>query len=202
MNEIYFISSVFVFGLIVAITPGPNNLMLFSSALNFGFKKTLPHAIGIWFGNIIMLILCGAGLATVFIGSPLIRQIMKIISIFFILYLAWKFGTTPPKNIKSERVRKPLNIFQASLFQWVNPKAWIFTVGAITLFTTGKNIFKETFTIGYILVLTMIISTTAWSCGGYFLQKLLKSQKQQKIFNIIMGIILALTIIPIIFCNS
>jgi threonine/homoserine/homoserine lactone efflux protein len=198
MGDYYFIIPLFVFGFVMTITPGPNNLMLLSSGVNFGVRSSLRHAYGIWIGNIVMLMTVGFGLGTLFTDFPLIHTLLKIISCIFLLYLAWKFGTTPPKILSCAESRKPLTIIQACTFQWVNPKAWIFTIGAMAAFSKGDNVFSQVLIIICILFIAMIISTFAWLSGGYFLEKILKTSKQQRVFNVFMGIVLALTVVSII----
>ena len=143
MNDAYFLFSVFIFGLAITITPGPNNLMLLSLDVNFAFVKTVPHAID-RAGNLIMFAVCGVGIATVFLDVPSISFIMKLGSVIFIIYSAWKYGTTPTQNVNTDKNVSPLNFFNACLFQWINPKAWIFSITTITLFADKKNSIFET----------------------------------------------------------
>ncbi|MCF7791928.1 MAG: LysE family translocator [Victivallales bacterium] len=203
MDTIYLLITVFIYGITITVTPGPNNFMLLSSGLNFGIRKSLPHCFGIWTGNIIMLTSAALGLAVLFTDYPAIHYLLKILSSAFLLYLSWKFGTTAPKSLNCNNVRsKPLNFFQACLFQWVNPKAWIFSVTSITVFIpSDNNVLRVTLMVVSVLVVTMIISTFIWLTGGFYLEKIFKTPKQQKIFNICLGIILALTVIPILFVN-
>jgi threonine/homoserine/homoserine lactone efflux protein len=127
-----------------------------------------------------------------------VHKLLKIASCIFLLFLAWKFGTTPPKSFDKEKKRSPLTFLQACSFQWVNPKAWIFAIGAIAAFSADNNFFTRIFIISLVLLITMIISTYAWLAGGCYLEKILKTARQQKIFNVSMGIILMVTVFTII----
>jgi hypothetical protein len=111
-----------LFSLVSSITPGPNNLMLMASGANFGFRRTIPHLLGVALGFTLMVLLVGVGLVQVFNAVPVSYQILKIVSVIYLLYLAWKIGTAAQLEGEAGTVGTPFTFLQAALFQWVNPE--------------------------------------------------------------------------------
>ena len=129
-----FISFV-VFGVIAAVTPGPNNVMLTTTGLNFGVRRGVPHLLGICIGFPVMLALIGLGFGTLFEHYPILHEIIKIVGIVYLFYLAWRIAMTRGGVERIER-SKPINFWQAAAFQWVNPKAWIMGSSALAAYTS------------------------------------------------------------------
>ena len=132
------ITALIAFAFVGSITPGPNNLMLMASGTNFGMKRTLPHILGINTGFIVMIFLVGFGLMQVFEMFPATFNILKIISVAYLLYLAWKIATTNTVNNTNTTRANPMSFLQAAFFQWVNPKAWIMILSTITTYTQSS----------------------------------------------------------------
>jgi len=126
------------FALVSSITPGPNNVMVMASGANFGLRRTVPHILGIACGFVVMLLLVGLGLARLFEMFPVIRLVLTVVSALYLLWLAWKIAHAAPFGSDSARGR-PFSFLQAALFQWVNPKAWMMALSAITLYAPGDS---------------------------------------------------------------
>jgi len=122
--------SVLLFALVSTVTPGPNNIMIMTSGVNFGVWRTLPHYLGICFGFPAMVVAISLGLGKVFEAFPQLHLVIKVLGITYLLYLAWRIATTATE-IDGEKTSKPLSFLQAAAFQWVNPKAWVMAVGAL-----------------------------------------------------------------------
>ncbi len=200
--ELYFALVLFAFS--AAITPGPNNVMLMSSGLNYGVRKSLPHLFGICLGFPVMVLLIGVGLGSLFERFPMIHTVIQVLGIVYLLYLAWVIAMTKTHDISSSNA-KPLNFWQAALFQWVNPKAWIMATGAIATYTTlSTNIFQQIGIIALIFLITAFPSAATWLFFGANLKRFLQNPKHQKIFNISMALLLVGSIIPVFvnFVNS
>jgi threonine/homoserine/homoserine lactone efflux protein len=182
-------ASIFLFCFVTSITPGPNNIMLMTSGVNHGVRKTLPHFSGIIIGFPAMVAAIGLGLSVVFLNYPVVHQIIKVIGIAYLLFLAWKIANSSNPNA-SENLREPLTFFQAVAFQWVNPKAWIIAVGAIATYTTVGNVKEQVLVIilGYATVGS--ISMALWLLMGAVLQNFIRNQKQMQLFNICMAVLL------------
>lgn len=191
-----FFLAVFIFSASATITPGPNNIMLMTSGLNFGALRTLPHYLGVCFGFPVMVILIGLGLGFLFERFPVLHQLIQIVGIAYLIYLAWLIANAAPSALNAEQT-KPLSFIQAVLFQWVNPKAWIMATGAVAAFTSGNtDIFMQVLFIALIFLLVTFPGSGLWLFFGVLLKKLFKDPSHQKIFNISMAILLVLSIMP------
>ena len=191
------LTALFAFALITVITPGPNNLMLMASGANFGFRRTVPHMLGIGLGFPSMVFLVGVGVMQLFDLWPLSYVILKVLSVAYLLYLAWKIANAaPPKAAQAEG--KPLTFLQSAAFQWVNPKAWSMALSAITLYAASRDLIAVLWVAG-IYVLVSGISTTSWTVLGQQMRRFLNSPARLRIFNIMMAGLLVATLIPVLW---
>lgn len=195
------ILSIATFTLSTVLTPGPNNIMLLSSGLTFGYKRSLPHIFGIVFGFPVMVVLVGLGIGIIFEQFPFIFTILKVIGILYLFWMAYKIATnTSGYDVDANKESKPFTFFQSALFQWVNPKAWIMAITATTVFvTSAQNSFLQVCTIALIYLLSGVISTNSWALGGVVLNKFIKDEKSVKKFNIAMAVLLVVSVLPFIF---
>ena len=190
-------TALFTFALVTVITPGPNNLMLMASGANFGFRRTVPHMMGIGLGFPSMVFLVGVGVMQVFDLWPTSYSILKVLSVAYLFYLAWKIANAaPPKEAKTEG--KPLTFLQSAAFQWVNPKAWSMALSAITLYAASRDLTAVLWVAGaYVCV--SVISTTSWTVLGQQLRRLLKNSARLRVFNWAMAVLLVATLIPVLW---
>ncbi len=167
--------------------------MLMTSGMHFGIKPSLPHYFGICLGFSLMILIVALGMGVVFTKYDWIRQTLKVIGSIYMLYLAYQIVISHSKPSKQSS-KKPLTFLQASLFQWVNPKAWLMGVGAISIFTLSTHYTYNAIFISVIYFLTCIPCTGAWLIFGKILQSLLKTDRSRIWFNIIMAIALVASI--------
>jgi threonine/homoserine/homoserine lactone efflux protein len=166
-----------------------------TSGANFGIWRSLPHYFGVVFGFILMIILVGTGLVQVFEAYPVSHQILRICSIVYLSYLAWKIAGAKPKSVESRT--KPLTSLQAALFQWVNPKAWAMALTAVTVYAPSQSLAA----IGLIALICGVInmpSVFIWVLLGSKMQRLLSSGVRLKVFNYSMALLLLATLYPVI----
>ena len=190
--------AVFLFALSASITPGPNNVMLMASGMNFGIRASLPHMLGVCLGFTLMVILVGSGLGFIFDRFPLIHEIIKILGILYLLYLAWRIARSAPTSLEGGNPR-PFSFLEAALFQWVNPKAWIMVSGAVAAFTTADGaIHLQVAAITLAFFCVSFPSAGIWLCFGVGLKKLFASPGHQQKFNLAMALILVASILPVI----
>lgn len=206
MQDIYtytMLISIASFTVATSFTPGPNNIMLLSSGLTFGYKRTLGHMFGIVIGFPIMVVAVGLGVGTILQQFPLIYSVLKVVGILYLFWMAWHIANTKKEvSMNKEIDNKPFTFLQIVLFQWVNPKAWIMAVTATTSFTatTDSNyVFIQVLIIAIIYALTCLASSHVWVLGGVFLKKLLEDEKKVHIFNILMALLLILSVVPVLF---
>ncbi len=122
-----------LFAFVSSITPGPNNTMLLSSGVNFGFNRTVPHMLGISCGFAVMVLAVGLGLGAVFKAYPLLYTVLRYAGAAYLLYLAYKIATSGPVRDTGGQEGRPMSFLAAAAFQWVNPKAWVMAIGAIVV---------------------------------------------------------------------
>jgi threonine/homoserine/homoserine lactone efflux protein len=182
------------FCLVTTITPGPNNIMLMTSGLNYGVRKTLPHLFGILVGFPAMVAAIGLGLGTLFLQYPVVHQTVRTVGVAYLLFLAWKIANASNPDA-SDKLKKPLTFFQAVAFQWVNPKAWAITIGALATFTTVGNVTSGVLAIilGYATVGSLCM--VFWLCVGSGLQNLIRDNRYLRYFNITMGVLLSASVV-------
>jgi threonine/homoserine/homoserine lactone efflux protein len=192
----YFVS-LMVFTFVASVTPGPNNIMLFASGINHGVKKSLPHYFGICIGFLVLVAAVGFGLGALFKQSPFLHQVLQIVGALYLAYFAWKIGSANSASSSNE-IRSPITFLEAALFQWVNPKAWVIAIGAISTFTIQSRIAASIATIIAMYFFMGLLAMGIWLTLGASLQRLLNSGKRRRIFNISMAILLLLSIVPIV----
>ena len=180
------------------ITPGPNNAMLTASGMKFGFVRTLPHLLGIPLGHIFQIGLTCFGLANLFLIYPQIQFYMKIICFIYLIYLGWKMiGSF---SMVQKETGRPLKFYEASLFQFINPKAWSIAVTVASGFFPSE----ENIVIGVVFVtLTAAVicfpTISLWALFGSGLRNFIKNEKTKKIIEYILAVLLVLTGIFILF---
>ena len=123
-----------IFATVMFITPGPNNIMLLSSGLTYGFRPTVPHILGITFGFAFMIGAVGVGLGTVFIAYPVLQTILKYAGVAYLVYLAAAIAMSGPVSTDQDAGRRPMTFWGAAMFQWVNVKGWVMVIGTITAY--------------------------------------------------------------------
>lgn len=199
LNVEYYLS-LLLFCVSSSITPGPNNLMMLMSGINFGVKRSLPHYFGILLGFSAMVFLVGMGLAGVFAKFPVLHQIIKYIGAIYMLYLAYQIirSSSSLKEVKS--AHRPLSFFKAVLFQWVNPKAWVMAIGAVSAFTViTLPMVSQVIIISLIYFLVGVPCIAFWLFGGVAVRRYLNNPRYLQIFNVTMGILLIASIILMLF---
>ncbi|QFI38520.1 LysE family translocator [Moritella marina ATCC 15381] len=184
------------FALVSTVSPGPNNIMLMTSGANVGFMRTIPHMLGIIFGFSLMVILVGFGLMGLFSSYPAVQQGLRIVSIFYLLYLAIKIATS--KSMSSAAADyKPMSFLAAASFQWVNPKAWTMVLTAISVYAASTEL-QDILLVSLVFALITVPSVGLWTAAGKKLQSGLQVPHRIKLFNYSMAGLLVFSIVPMI----
>ena len=178
-------------------TPGPNNAMLTTSGMKFGFIRTLPHLIGIPLGHILQIGLTCFGLANLFLLYPQIQFYMKILCFIYLVYLGWKMiGSF---SMVQKETGRPLRFYEASLFQFINPKAWTIAITVASgFFPTEENFLIAVMFITITAAVVCFPSICIWAIFGNSLRVLIKNERTKKITEYILAILLVLTAITIL----
>lgn len=186
--------SFIIYSFVTSITPGPNNIMLAASGVNFGFKRSIPHILGIGIGFGFMVSVVGLGIGSLLSSNIVLYESLKIVGITYLLYLAYKIYHSSSVDTSSNKT-KPLTFLQAAMFQWVNPKAWIMAMGAVTTYLSSQSELYWYLVVGVIYGAIGIPSTGVWALIGEKLQKYIHDQKKLKTFNAVMALLLVLSVI-------
>lgn len=193
-----FLPALLLFTASASFTPGPNNIMIMSSGLNFGVRRSLPHLCGICVGVAVMLIAVGSGVGYLFAKNQYIHEAIKIVGVCYLSYLAWRIATSAP-NKQDDDLARPLTFIQAALFQWVNPKALVMGTSAIATFTTvGSDLAPQIATIVLVFFIMAWPAVATWLLFGASLQRVLGNPKHQKWFNIAMALLLLASMYQVI----
>lgn len=188
-----------LFAFVSSITPGPNNLMLMASGANFGFRRTIPHMLGVALGFVFMVLMVGVGLVQVFDAYPVSYTVLKTGSVAYLLWLAWKIAHAGPVKSGDEQ-GSPMSFMQAAAFQWVNPKAWAMALTAISAYTPDQ-------TIAAILLVSAVFgainlpSVGSWTVLGQQMARLLTNPRRLQVFNWTMALLLVASLYPVIWPN-
>ncbi len=185
-----------LFAFVSSSTPGPNNLMLMASGANFGFARSIPHMLGISVGFMVMMVAVGAGLVQIFDRFPVIYDVLKVASVIYMLWLAWKIANAAP-IIKKAQAGNPMTFLQAAAFQWVNPKAWAMALTAITVYVGDASILW----LGVGACMFAIVnlpSVSMWTVAGQQMQRFLTNPRRLRAYNWTMAALLVASLYPVL----
>ena len=185
------------FYFVMYVTPGPNNAMILTSGIKFGFLKTIPHMTGITIGHVLQTILVCLGLGKIFQMFPEIQNILKIICAVYLLYLGYKIIGSFSK-IKEDGSR-PLKFYEAALFQLVNPKAWtISTMVASGFLPKDERLIIAILFISVTALIICPLSISVWATFGSGIKSLVKNNKKKAFVEYFLAILLLFTAILIV----
>ncbi len=186
-----------LFAFVSSITPGPNNLMLMASGANYGFRRSVPHMLGIGLGFTLMVLLVGVGLVQVFDRFPVSYTVLKLVSVVYLLYLAWKIAHSAPARTGATP-GQPMTFLQAAAFQWVNPKAWAMALTATAAYAPQQ-------TIGAIVLVALVFGTinlpsvSTWVVLGQQMARFLTNPRRLMWFNWTMALLLVASLYPVLW---
>ncbi|MER8571641.1 LysE family translocator [Mesorhizobium sp. M1338] len=187
-----------VYAFVTSITPGPNNLMLLASGVNFGLVRSVPHMLGISIGFLVLLVAAGLGLGAVLTAFPALHTGLKIAGGAYLLYLAWKIAMSRSLSGKGEVKAQPMRFIDAAAFQWVNPKAWVMAITAMAVYANPERPFLSVVLIAVAFTVVNLPSVSVWAGFGTALRGFLSDPLRLKWFNIAMGVLLAATLWPML----
>jgi threonine/homoserine/homoserine lactone efflux protein len=186
------------FAVVMAFTPGPNNVMLTASAANFGFAPSIPHMLGVTLGFVVLVAASGAGLGTLLVAAPSVQTVLKVVGAAYMLWLAWKVANAGAPGDGGDANARPLTFLQAAAFQWVNPKGVVIALGAIALYVSPARPIADLLILLTVFGIVTMASTITWSLFGVALGRLLQDRRRARIFNVCMALLLVLSIVPMV----
>ena len=184
-----------VFCFVSSITPGPNNLMLLTSGVNFGVRRTVPHMLGVGLGFTLMVAVVGLGLAGIFARFPALLVAMKWLGAAYMVYLAVKLARGAPLEAGASAGR-PLTFLQAAALQWVNPKAWVMALTAMATFTMPDHYIRTVWLVALVFGVVNLPCISSWVLFGTVLRQVLQRPLVLRAFNLVMAALLIASLYP------
>jgi threonine/homoserine/homoserine lactone efflux protein len=186
-----------LFAAAMCLTPGPNVVMVTASAVNFGFRRAIPHILGVALGFGIMVMAAGVGLAGLFQAEPRLHAALKYAGAIYLLYLAWRIAQAGAASGDAAHTR-PVNFVEALLFQWLNPKGWVTALGALAAYTTVEmDMLAQTTVIAGVLTVACFASVALWAAFGAAIARFLTRPRIRQAFNWSMAVLLVLSLVPV-----
>jgi threonine/homoserine/homoserine lactone efflux protein len=187
-----------MFVISMTLTPGPNNVMLTASGANYGFRRTLPHMLGIVGGCFVLFTAIALGLGLIFERYPLVQTLLRVVGSLYLLYLAWRIATAPPPQLEGAEGH-PLSLWQAAVFQFANPKAWVMGLTLMASFLPEQgNILVNAMLLAGFAELVALPCISLWAGFGMAIGHWLKGPRSWRLFNACMGALTAACVIFIL----
>ena len=186
-----------LYALVTSVTPGPNNLMLLASGVNFGFRQTIPHMLGIALGFTAMVALVGFGLGAVLTLFPIVFNVLRVLALVYMVWLSWKLASSGSLGSGDAKAR-PMTFIEAALFQWINPKAWAMALTATTLYTVPDMYYLSVILVAGTFGVINLPSVSCWAGFGVALRGFLSVPARLRIFNVGMAVLWLLSTLPFI----
>lgn len=185
------------FALATSITPGPNNMMLLASGVNFGIARSVPHMLGVSLGHGAMVVVMGLGLAALLAAMPEVMLALKLAAAVYVAWLAWKIAHASAPDGGNVGA-KPLTALQAAAFQWVNPKALAMAITAVTVYA-GADGLANVLAVAAVFSLINLPSIALWCGAGNLLRGALQNPRALTVFNWSMAALLVVSMVPVIW---
>jgi threonine/homoserine/homoserine lactone efflux protein len=184
------------FSFVSAVTPGPNNILLWASGATFGFRRTIPHAVGTTLGIGSMALAVAAGLGALVTAVPEVAFVMKVVGSAYLLFLAYQVAGA--HALERTDVARPLGLLQAAAFQAINPKAWIFALGAVTTFRPPDlPAVAGSVLVAITMMLVVVPSAALWAAGGGVVSGLIAGERSGRLVSLGLAALLAATVIGV-----
>jgi len=190
-------AALLVLVLVTSFTPGPNNIMVTASGVNFGFMRTVPHMAGITIGFLVLISACAAGLGLVFAAVPALQTVLKVAGAIYMLWLAWKVANSGPSSDDPD-LAKPMTFWQAFLFQWVNPKAVVMALTVVAIYVRPGHQLVDFVIVFLVYFVATVATVITWTGFGVALRGLLTNPRHAKTFNVVMALALVASIVPMV----
>ena len=202
--EMHTLIAAVAFATVTSVTPGPNNMMLLASGVNYGFRATVPHMLGISAGFLLLLMAAGLGLGALLQRWPELHLGLKVLGASYMVWLAWKLWRADVEvpDLADDALGKaasgPLGFWGAAAFQWVNPKAWMMALGAIAAFVGPQGAWNAVWMLALLCAAVNLPCVSVWAYAGAKLSRWLAQPERRKAFNTVMALALLLTIWPML----
>jgi threonine/homoserine/homoserine lactone efflux protein len=183
-----------VFALVGSGTPGPSNTLLWASGLQFGFRATVPQVAGSALGVGSVVAASAAGIGVVVAAVPQMELTLQLAGSAYLLYLAYRLAGS--SGFHGATIARPLRLHEALLFQWINPKAWLFALAAVSAFRpTGIPVAVGSGLVVATVIPVVLVTASVWAAGGTLLQGLAADERRGRAVNVVLAAVLAASIV-------
>ncbi len=188
------LAALIAFSFVSTVTPGPNNVLLWASGAEFGFRRAVPHIVGTALGLGAMALAAAAGLAALIAAVPEVGVVMKLVGSIYLVYLAYQIAGS--HALERGNIARPLGLLQATAFQTVNPKAWIFALGAVTTFRpTELPVVAGSLLIAVTMMLVILPTASIWAAGGDALGRYLTGDRTRRVVSLVLAVMVVATVV-------
>ena len=182
------------FSFVSSFTPGPNNILLWASGATFGFRRTVPHVLGTALGIGAMALVAGAGVAALVASVPQLGVAMRLAGSIYLVWLAWQIMRSGA--LREGSVARPMGVGGATAFQVLNPKAWIFALGAVTTFRPAElPVFAGTVVVALAMMSMVVPTAAAWAGAGGVMGRWLSGEWTRRVLGVVLGLMILGTIV-------
>lgn len=189
------ILSLFGLSYSAAWTPGPNNTLAATFGAKFGFRRSVPHVLGVTIGFPFMVFCIGLGVGVLFQQSNVLREVLRIVGILVLIWFAWKIATSNPSSgTKENGIAKPFTFLQSAAFQWINPKGWVMAISITSAFVDPDAPLLTAGIVAAIFATAGMTSVSGWTVFGVWLQSYLNTPLRWRVFNVAMAVLLLLSV--------
>ncbi len=188
------LTALIAFAAAASFTPGPNNTIAAATGANFGFRAVLPHVFGVPVGFTSMMLAAAVGIAALLLATPMLTGALKWVGVAYLLWLSWRLANPTARSANvAGPFALPLGFAQSALFQYLNPKAWMFALATTTAFVAGERPLHRAAIVVAVCALAMLASLALWGWVGAALREWLRHGRRMRVFNLLMGATLAAT---------
>jgi threonine/homoserine/homoserine lactone efflux protein len=177
------------FAIATSITPGPNNIMLLASGMNYGLMRSIPHMLGVVFGFTTLLVGAGFGIGQMLEAQPALLNVLRAVCAAYLVYLAWRIARSGSPDGDHQH-GKPMTFLAAAAFQWINPKGWFMAVTAMAVYTSVDRYVLSAMVVVAVFAAIALPCSTLWCASGAVLRRWLSDPARLRIFNFAMAALL------------
>jgi threonine/homoserine/homoserine lactone efflux protein len=172
-----------------SVSPGPNNAILWASGLRFGYRRTLSHVLGTAVGIGALVVVASAGIGAILEAMPAVELALKVAGSAYLVWLALLVARSDASG--GSNVARPLGLWQAIAFQWVNPKGWIFALAAVGMFhPVGPHRVVGVGLVTGVLMVVVVATASIWALGGAALSRVVDDPTSHRVVGIILALLL------------
>ncbi len=194
------LAALVLFEFATGFTPGPNNLLALAIGFGHGFRRAIPHIMGVTLGFPLMLLAIGLFVRPLMERMPLLFELLRYASLAFVLYLAWKVATAPVgQEHSAQESSAPVTFGQSLLLQWINPKAWAAALSIVTLYTRPEHFTSDLFAAAFVTIFMLLPAVSLWAVSGRVIQRFLRRPRSVRRFNRLMATLLVLSVGMMLF---